>query len=222
MKKFILIFSWGTITLVTFIASFSTIQLKLSKKPLSIERRGASAISFEDQVGYFGDTHTGVKAMIEKDDARIDIVKSFLERYNSPLTPHQHFAEFIVSTADKYGVDYRLIPAIMMQESSLCKKIPEGSHNCLGFGIHSRGTLTFNTYEESIERATRELKSNYIDIGLTTPEKIMTKYTPSSPEGAWAKSVNQWIADMEYNDRQKGREEKVDADLTFYPKQISQ
>ncbi|HCR92637.1 MAG TPA: hypothetical protein DIU47_01640, partial [Candidatus Pacebacteria bacterium] len=120
--------------------------------------------------------------------------------------------------ADKYNVDYRLIPAIMMQESNLCKAIPPGSYNCLGFGIHAKGTLTFDSYEESIERATRELKANYIDIDLTTPEEIMTKYTPGS-NGSWAASVNQWIAEMEYNDRAKGKSEKSDADLTVYTAQ---
>ena len=45
----------------------------------------------------------------------------------------------------------------------------------------------------------------------------MTKYTPSS-NGSWAESVNQWIAEMEYNDRTKGKTEKSDADLMVYPR----
>jgi len=158
---------------------------------------------------------SGISQAVETGDARPHIVAAFLARHSSPLKPHDHYAQFMVDTADKYGIDYRLIPAIMMQESNLCKNIPEGTHNCLGFGIHKRGTLGFDNYEASIDRATRELKANYIDHGLTTPEKIMTKYTPSS-NGSWANSVNQWIAEMEYNDRVKGKTEKIDADLTAY------
>lgn len=157
----------------------------------------------------------GVSTVAFTDDARSAIVANFLKRHSSPLEPHDYFGQFLVEKADEYGIDYRLLPAIAMQESNLCKKIPEGSFNCLGFGVHSKGTLKFESYEANFDRAARELKKNYIERGLTTPEKIMTKYTPHS-NGSWAESVNQWIAEMEFNDRQKGREATSDADLTEY------
>ncbi|MCA9370006.1 MAG: hypothetical protein H6774_04735 [Pseudomonadales bacterium] len=148
----------------------------------------------------------------ETDDARALIVANFLERYNSPLRPYNHYGAVIVEIADRHNIDFRLLPAIAMQESSLCKATPPGSYNCLGFGVHSQGTLGFDSYEAGFERAARELKANYIDIGLVTPEQIMTKYTPSS-NGSWASSVNQWMAEMRYDDRTKGRTHKTNADL---------
>lgn len=155
---------------------------------------------------------TGIQTDYQTEDARPAIVANFLERHNSPLQPYDHYGKVFVEIADRYGIDFRLVPAIAMQESNLCKAIPPGSNNCLGFGVHSRGTLAFDKYEDGFERAARELKKNYIDIGLTTPEQIMTKYTPSS-NGSWANSVNQWMAEMRYDDRGKGRTEKTDADL---------
>lgn len=155
---------------------------------------------------------SGMEMEYEVDDARAKIVANFLERHNSPLQPYDYYGEKFVEIADRYEIDFRLVPAIAMQESNLCKVIPEGSNNCLGFGVHSRGTLGFDKYEDGFERAARELKKNYIDIGLTTPEQIMTKYTPSS-NGSWANSVNQWMAEMRYDDRSKGRTEKTDANL---------
>ncbi len=160
----------------------------------------------------------GVQTTLEAEDARVEIVYRFLERHNAALEPKEHFAQVFVETADRYGIDYRLLPAIAMQESNLCKKIPEGSHNCLGFGIHARGTLGFESFEANFDRAARELKKNYIDIGLTTPEKIMRKYTPSS-NGSWANSVNQWITEMEYDSREKGRAIDQDANLQEYVSQ---
>lgn len=148
-------------------------------------------------------------------DARVDIVANFLTRYKSPLQPAETYARQLVAAADRYGLDYRLLPAIMMQESNLCKTSDPKLHNCLGFGIHKGGTLGFDSYEESFDRAARELKEKYIDIGLTTPEQIMTKYTPSS-NGSWARSVNQWIAEMEHNDRDVGLTLKTDANLLEY------
>lgn len=126
-------------------------------------------------------------------DARIAIIKQYLESYNSPLAPH---AEFIVSTADKYGLDYRLTTAIAQQESNLCRFIPSGSHNCWGWGIHSQGSLGFSSYEEGIETVSQGLKENYIDQGYVTPEEIMKKYTPLSP-GTWAIGVNKFLSEME-------------------------
>lgn len=145
-------------------------------------------------------------------DARPLLVSKFLERHNSPLTPYEYFGIFFVGLADTYGFDFRLLPSIAMQESNLCKKIPEGSHNCLGLGIHERGTWGFDSFEANFEAAAKILKRDYIDKGLTTPEQIMRKYTPSS-NGSWASSVNQWMAEMRYNDRVLGRALKEDASV---------
>jgi hypothetical protein len=153
----------------------------------------------------------------ETTDGRAEIVAKFLERYNSPLTPYDHFGRVFVEIADRYAFDFRLLPAIAMQESNLCKVTPPETYNCLGFGIHKRGTLAFPNYEANFERAGKELKANYIDRGLTTPEQIMTKYTPSS-NGSWADSVNQWMAEMRYDDRQAGRTKKTDASVLEFVK----
>jgi hypothetical protein len=157
----------------------------------------------------------GISTIMETADARPLIVARFLERHDSPLVPHEYFGQVFVDLADQNGFDFRLLPAIAMQESNLCKRIPEGTFNCLGFGIHERGTLAFSSYEANFTRAARELKANYINIGLTTPEKIMRKYTPGS-NGSWADSVNQWMSEMKYNDRNKGRAEDTDHSVLEY------
>lgn len=149
---------------------------------------------------------------VEVGDARPQLVASFLQRHNSPMTPYYEYGVFFVDLADRYGFDFRLLPAISMQESGLCKSIPEGSFNCLGLGVHERGTWEFSSYRENFEAAAKILKKNYIDIGLTTPVEIMRKYTPSS-DGSWANSVNQWMAEMRYNDRSLGRELKTNASV---------
>jgi hypothetical protein len=128
------------------------------------------------------------------DDARPLIIRNYLERYNSPLLGHE---EYIVKRSDEMGMDFRLITAIAQQESNLCKVIPARTYNCWGWGIHSEGTLGFDSYEEAIDAVTLGLKENYFDKGLTTPDTIWPKYTPSSPDGAWAKGVNQFMAEME-------------------------
>ena len=126
-------------------------------------------------------------------DARVEIIRAYLKDYRSPLEP---LAEFIVATSDKYGLDFRLTTAIAQQESNLCKYIPSGSYNCWGWGIHSRGSLGFSSFEEGIETVSQGLKENYIDMGYVSPDEIMAKYTPLSP-GTWAIGVNKFMSDME-------------------------
>lgn len=139
-------------------------------------------------------TTATVSSNVEVADARPELIRQYLRNYNSPI---EHLADFIVEVADKNQIDFRLITAIAQQESNLCKRIPPDTYNCWGWGIHSRGTLGFQSYEEGIETVSRGLKQNYIDKGLVDPEEIMTKYTPSSPEGAWAKGVNLFMGDMQ-------------------------
>lgn len=122
-------------------------------------------------------------------NVRVESIENFLKTYGSPLVP---FSEFIVSTSDKYGLDYRLLPAVAMQESNLCKKAPANSFNCWGYGIYGGKILTFSGFEEAIETVARGLSKNYTAQGLLTPKEIMSKYTPSNT-GNWAYAVEYFM-----------------------------
>lgn len=129
---------------------------------------------------------------IKTDDAIPEIVKNYLKKYNSPLLP---YADYIVTVSRDHHLDPRLIIAIAQQESNLCKKIPDDSHNCWGWGIHSQGTLKFANYKESIDAVIQGLAKNYLGKGLSTPEEIMGIYTPLS-DGSWARGVQQFLDEM--------------------------
>ena len=127
-------------------------------------------------------------------DARTEKIREFFAEHNSPLEP---FAQNIVDAADKYNLDYKLLPAIAMQESNLCKKIISDSYNCWGFGIYGKKVTRFDSFPEAIETVSKTLANNYIAGGLETPEEIMTKYTPSS-DGSWAFGVNFFMDTLHY------------------------
>jgi len=128
-------------------------------------------------------------ATIEQKDGRTEKIRQFLERYESPLEP---YAQDIIDAAAKYGLDYRLIPAIAMQESNLCAKIPSDSHNCWGYGIYGGKVHKFADYKEGIYTVSKTLATKYAKKGLVTPDQIMTIWTPSS-NGSWAFSVNHFM-----------------------------
>ncbi len=180
-----------TITPVTIgISIFSILTLKTEKITEAVEENKTGVKVYASLPSEF----PVISDSAEVADARPEIIRNYFIKYNSPLAK---LSNYIVEKSDLYGIDYRLIPAIAQQESNLCKIIPPETYNCWGWGIHSRGTLGFASYEEAIEAVMTGLKSEYIDKGLTTPDTIWKKYTPSSPDGAWAKGVNQFMADMQ-------------------------
>ncbi len=126
------------------------------------------------------------EAEVTLTDGRVANLKNFFRQYNSPLFD---YAEYIVKVSDEYAFDYRLLPAIAMQESTLCQAIPAGSHNCWGWGIYKDTVTRFDSYEDAIEEVARGIRENYINEGRVTASQIMQKYTPSS-NGSWAHAVN--------------------------------
>jgi len=129
-------------------------------------------------------------------EARPLLLRKFLESYRSPLAP---YADYILETSEKYGLDWRLLVGIAGNESLFGRVIPYESYNAWGWGIHSRGTLKFSSWEEGIDRVARGLKENYIDQGLTTIDLIMTKYAPVSVANGypWADNVRFFMERLE-------------------------
>ena len=133
------------------------------------------------------------EANITTADGRSANLKNFFRKYNSPLFD---YADIIVSDSDKYGFDYRLLPAIAMQESNLCKYIPDNSYNCWGWGIYGNTVTKFTNYQDAIDTVSKGLKRDYLDKGLVTASAIMAKYNPSS-SGSWAHGVNLFLQALE-------------------------
>lgn len=196
IKALILSSLFFTLTPIAIISSLASLFFlsypKTTDSPLLTKLRSTSSIATQlyQSEEYVGQV-LGVN--IESADGRIQLLENYLSKYNSKLLP---YSKYIVDLSDKYYLDYRLIVAIAQQESNLCKIIPDDSFNCWGWGIHSRGTLRFTSYEEAIETVIKGIKKDYIDKGYNTVEQIMSKYTPQSP-GTWANGVNQFMQEIE-------------------------
>lgn len=163
-------------------------------------------------------------------DARSQLVANFIERndpsHTSPLQPYEDYGRLFVEVADEYGLDFRLLPAIARKESTFCKSnIAQTYYNCFGYGVPASGITEagkFSSYEEGIRTVAASLKKSYLDKGLTDPIAIMEKYCPPSANGAgtWARDINQWLAEMRYDDKSAARELAENADLTQYLSEI--
>lgn len=124
-----------------------------------------------------------------KQDIRITTLKNFLIDHNSPLAD---YTEELVKQSDLQGISYTLLPAMAMQESNGCKKIPEDSYNCWGFGIYGDQVVRFNSYPEAITQVAKTIKEAYIKKGSSVPTLLEDKWTPSS-RGQWSYGVNFFI-----------------------------
>lgn len=115
-------------------------------------------------------------------DQRIIRLEAFLAKYNSPLTP---YAATFVAVSDRYGLDWRLLPAIAGTESTFGKVHVVGTYNPFGWGS---GWIWFNSWEDGMETVGRGLFEKYYLSGTRplTIEELGSIYA-QSPH--WPRSV---------------------------------
>lgn len=124
-------------------------------------------------------------------DERIAVIQNFVQRYN-PDSPLLAYVDTMVRSSDKYDLHYGLLPAIAMVESGLCRKIPENSHNCWGWGIYGKNVIRFSSYNDAIESVAKGLGERYVEQGMSTPEEIVRRYNPSN-HNDWSGSVRYFL-----------------------------
>ncbi len=113
-------------------------------------------------------------------------LRAFFKKYNSTLEPYSaHF----VTTADKYGLDYRLLPAISCVESTCGKFYIPSSNNPFGWGIYGNKVTSFESMEAGIDTVGAGLAKNYVNKGYDTVEEIAPIYNPNTPI-QWSGKIN--------------------------------
>lgn len=120
---------------------------------------------------------------------RKQTLTEFFELYNSPLKDN---VDTFIEVADKYEIDYRLIPAISCMESTCGKFLIEGSYNPFGWGIYGNNAIYFKNYDEAIKTVGEGLNKGYFAKGLNTVDKIAPVYTPPNSYN-WKNGVNFFI-----------------------------
>lgn len=184
-KKLALFFSWFLITpivfFIYFFLSYKSAVSRLSELP---PPQIASEVQNPNQAG-------GQVLGTQITDMRPYFVANLLG--GTPLEP---YSELMVETADKYKIDYRLIPAIAMKESGGGGAVKLESHNAWGF---ENGRTYFDSWEQAIDAVGKTLKEKYVDRGLVTPEQIMAVYAPPQllTGGKWARDINYFFSKLE-------------------------
>lgn len=125
-------------------------------------------------------------------DGRIRILREFLEKYDSPLTP---FAGTFVEIADKYSLDWKMVAAISGVESTFGHQIPYESFNGWGWGIYGDNMIRFSSWKEGIETVSHGLRTNYIDKWGAKDVYEIGRFYAASP--TWAQRVEYFMNKIE-------------------------
>ena len=127
---------------------------------------------------------TSQDVQVAKQDNRAEILRAYLEQYNSPLADH---ADTLVKEADANNLDWKLVAAIAGVESGYGEAIPAYSYNAWGFGIYGANVRRFASWDDGITVVTTALRKEYMDSrGATNVYQIGATYAASP---TWAYRV---------------------------------
>lgn len=181
MKRFLICLIWIPAALFTLTAAFLSLnQVLEAQEPPELVNQTANYSSYFSLPRVLGSSTVDVQS----DDMVPQAVKTYTQG-----TPLEDYAQYMVDICERYDPhgEYPLVfwyLAIAKIESGLCRVIPNNSHNCTGWGIHSAGTLKYPTYEAAIESWCQGFSSKYLNhpkYPKTTPDEVVKWHTPHSP-----------------------------------------
>jgi hypothetical protein len=124
---------------------------------------------------------TSIKA---KRDDRASRLAKFLKDQNSPMTSE---APNMIRIADKYEIDWRLLPAIAGVESTFGKAVPSQSYNPYGW---NNGRGYFKNWVTASDFVAKEITIRWGTGETATPWNIGPGYAASP---TWASRVESYM-----------------------------
>ncbi len=116
-------------------------------------------------------------------DDRAAKIDAYFAQWDLPLAGH---GKGMVAAADKYGIDWRLLPALAMLETTGGKNLCDEGDNFNPFGYGSC-TIHFDTFEDAFDAVAKTLsgnseKTSHLYKGKTV-EEILEVYNPPEVKG---------------------------------------
>ncbi|MCX6793651.1 MAG: hypothetical protein NTY06_00940 [Candidatus Gottesmanbacteria bacterium] len=189
LRKILLALLWFPLTFILLIINLTLLasSTNWSHPPLPLSTIAPN----ENSVAAAGGTSAVLSANVIAGDARTFLLESFFKKNNSPMTP---YTNLIVEQADKYGFDFRLVPAIAMCESNLGKHVPlKAGFNPFGIAVFTgtQSGKSFDSWQHAIEWVSVYIHDRYYAKGITTLHDIGEIWAPPSATngGSWANCV---------------------------------
>lgn len=177
--KSIWVLSWFPITFVLILINLSML-MSYQKTSGYPKLNAVAPVQTNFRLTAAGGTSQVLSATIESGDARVLLVESFLTKHNSPMSP---YAGNIVWEADRFGIDFRLLPAIAMCESGAGKRMPKKAEfNAFGIAVYT-GQLNgkaFTSWPHAVSWVSQYIKEKYYDRGIIDLRSIGEIWAPPS------------------------------------------
>ena len=184
-RKALLLVAWFPVTIGVLLINLYALSA-YARSPGGAHQLNASAPSDTNFQLAAAGTSQVVMASVLPGDARVLLIQSFLEKNHSPMAP---FADTIVAEADRFGIDFRLVPAIAMCESNAGKHMPKkDEYNAFGIAVYS-GQLkgkAFDSWPHAIAWVSQYIKQHYYDRGFTDLYEIGAIWAPPSVERGYS------------------------------------
>jgi len=188
MQKALKSLVWFQVTIILLLVNLTILSLYKSADARG-NNNNSSDITLAPQQG----SGKVLGTSIEGSDARSFLLKIFIERYqpNSPFLP---LTDYLITTADTYQMDFRLLPAIAMCESNLGAKIPsKDSFNAWGIAVYTGqpNGKKFNDWEHAIDWTGKFIREKFYNRSITDLEEIGAIWAPPSvtKNDSWARCV---------------------------------
>jgi len=107
-------------------------------------------------------------------DPRIEKLKQFFDQYKCPAISYTLINDYL-NAADQNNIDYRILPAISIEESGCGRHSPDGANNFLGW---DSGRKRFATLHESIGFVAQQLGHGHYYAGKSLIKKLHA-YNPN-------------------------------------------
>lgn len=150
---------------------------------------------------------------VKRVDKKALILANYLEGYDSPL---QYHAQDFLDAADKYDIDWRLLPSIAGVESTFGKHTP-GGYNAYGWGVYGQNALYFKSWRDGMFTVAKGLRENYVNKGLTNPYAMNRVYAASP---TWGGRVAYFMNDLDQFSRKYQFNKDIE-DVTTYKSKIA-
>ncbi len=188
IQKALKVFVWFQITIILLLVNLTVLSLYSSTNKRG-SYRDSTDITLAPQQG----SGKILGTSIQGSDARSFLLKLFIERYQ-PTSPFLLLTDYLVTTADTYQLDFRLIPAIAMCESNLGAKIPsKDSYNAWGIAVYTgqQNGKIFNDWEHAIDWVGKFIREKFYNRSITDLEEIGAIWAPPSvtKNDSWARCV---------------------------------